>query len=108
MSNSLTLTDTQQCDLEVAFADKKGAPAVVDGAPVWSSSDENVAKVTASADGMKATIVSNAPGSAQISVTADADLGTGVTALVGTLDLVVVPGAAVVANLTTGTPTEQP
>jgi hypothetical protein len=106
--SALTLTDSQQCPVSVAFTDKKGNPALVEGAPVWASSDENVAKVTAAADGMSAVIVAGNIGTAQISVTADADLGAGVTSLASVLDLTVMAGAAVAANITTGAPEEQP
>jgi hypothetical protein len=105
----LLLTDTQQVDLSVAFLDKAGNPAVVDGAPVWSSSDDTVLTVTAAADGLSATAVATGKlGQAQVSVTADADLGAGTTSISGTLDVTVQAGSAVVANIAAGTPTEKP
>lgn len=54
-------------------------PAAIDGAPVWASSDETVLVVTpTSDDGMSAIIDTVAPGTARITVSADADLGAGV------------------------------
>jgi len=104
----LLLTDLQQVDLSVAFTDAAGNPAPVDGAPVWSSSDETVLTVTASADGMTATAVTTGKlGQAQISVTGDADLGAGTTSVAGTLDVTVQASAAVAANIGAGTPTDK-
>jgi hypothetical protein len=104
----LTLTDTQKDDLGVTFTDAKGNPALVDGAPAWSVSDPTILSVTPTADGMGATIAALGPlGSCQVSVTADADMGGDVKALVGTLDVSVVAGAAVSANISAGAPTEQ-
>lgn len=105
----LILTDTQQVDLTVAFLDKANNPAPVDGVPVWSSSDDTVLTVTAGADGLSATAVTTGKlGQAQVSVTADADLGAGTTSISGVLDVSVQAGAAVVANIAAGTPTEKP
>jgi len=104
----INITDTQQVVLTAAFADKKGNAASVDGAPVWTSSDPSVATVTAAADGLTATVVAVTEGQVTISVDADADLGSGVQSITGTLDVVIGPGVAVVAGVTAGTPTEQP
>jgi hypothetical protein len=43
----------------------------------------------------------------QISVTADADLGAGVTPIAGTLDIEVVGDQAVSVGIVAGTPAEQ-
>lgn len=105
----LILTDSQQVDLSVGFTDKASNPAQVDGVPAWTSSDETVLTVTASADGRSATAVATGKlGTAQINVSADADLGAGTTPISGVLDVTVQAGAAVVANIAAGTPTEKP
>ena len=71
-----TLTAGRAKPVNLVINDKRGNPARVDGMPVWTSSDESVATVTPSDDGMSATILSlGTTGTAQISVTADADLG---------------------------------
>lgn len=101
------LPDDQQVAVTVAFVDKKGNPAAVDGIPTWASSDETIVALTANADGMGANLVAGATGSCQISVTGDADLGVGVVPVVGTLDVQVVAGAAVTAIITPGTPQPQ-
>jgi uncharacterized protein YjdB len=104
----LQLTNTQQAGLSISAVDRRGAPAQVD-AIVFSSSDETVATVTPNPlDPSKAVVKALLPGTAQINVTADADLGDGVTPLTGTLDLTVVAGQAVALAIATGTPEEQP
>ena len=54
-------------------------PAKVEGVPAWASSDITVLVVTPSSDGMSAVVDSVAPGTARITVTADANLDPGVT-----------------------------
>lgn len=75
-----------------------GKPAIVDGAPVWSSADENVFTVTPAADGLTAVITSADTGtevrSAALTVTADADLGDGVKPITYTETIVVGPAEA--------------
>lgn len=90
--------------------DKKGnlvGAEGVHGAPVWASSDETVATVTAAADGLSAVVKGNAPGSGRVTATADADLGEGVKPIIGTLELTVTAGAASVVEITAGPPEEQ-
>jgi len=85
-----------------------GAPAAVDGAPVWGSSDDTVLSVVAAADGMSAEIRTVGTGTARISGSADADLGSGVVPLTFVSEDVVVttnPNAmASVVTLSLGTP----
>ncbi len=104
----LELIDTQDCAVSVAAVDKKGKPATVQS-PVWASTDATVATVTQDAvDPLKAAISAQAPGVAQITCTADADLGDGVTSITANLDLSVIGGQATGFVITPGTPTEQP
>jgi len=103
----MDLRDDQQVALTIQPVDKKGKPALVDGVPVWAGSDDTVITVTAASDGMSAVVVGVAPGTARVVVTADADLGSGVTDLTGTLDFNVTGGSAVTLNITAGTPTDQ-
>ncbi len=105
----LELTDTQQAPVALVITDKKGHPARVDGIPEWSTSDAAVATVEdVAADGMSATIKAADTGVCQITVTADADLGTGVKPITGFLDVTVNAGEAVIVELQAGTPVEQP
>ena len=91
--------------------DSKGRPATVQGSPVWASSDETVLSVVAGSDGMSAKISTVAPGSARISVKADADLGEGVTEITGVSeDIVVTQGTSTQAatfKITLGTPVDK-
>jgi hypothetical protein len=104
---TMTLTDSQQATLTIAPLDKKGKPAQLDGVPVWASSDETVATVTADATGLTANLVAVTTGDCRITVTGDADLGSGVSPIVGTLDVTVTAGQATTIDITAGTPTEQ-
>lgn len=101
------LTDSQQVDLAIKPVDKKGKPAQVDGVPVWASTASEVATVKPSEDGLSAVVTAVDLGDAQISVTADADLGTGVRELKGVLDITVVAGEAAGLTIIAGAPTEQ-
>jgi hypothetical protein len=104
----LKLTNTQQAALSIAPVDRKGKPAQVD-AIVFTSSDDTVATVTQDPDDpRKALLKAVETGTAQINVTADADLGDGVLELTGTLDVTVVAGQAVSLAIQTGTVEEQP
>lgn len=104
---ALLLTDSQEVDLGVEYLDKKGNTAKVDGDPRWASSDESKL-VVSMVNGSEATIKAVGPlGAAQISVTADADLGDGVKEIIGVFDIEVVAGEAVSANVSANTPREQ-
>lgn len=104
----LQLTETQQCALSVSPVTRKGNPAQVQN-PTWSSSDDAVVTVDVdSTDSLKAKVVAEAPGTAQVNFSADADLGDGVRLLSAVLDVTVVPGEAVTVTIATGTPEEQP
>lgn len=103
------LTDSQQIPLTAAFTTKKGNPAKVDGVPAWSSSDPAIVTVVPAEDGLTCLALAVGPeGTAQVSVKADADLGSGVREIVGVIDLEVHPGEAVAAVVTGGAPEEQP
>ena len=105
---TMNLQDSQKVVLSIKPVDKKGNPALLDGAPVWLSSNTDLLTVAAAPDGLSATVTAVGPlGTGTISVTGDADLGAGVTEIAGTLDVTVVAGAAVTVSIEPGTPTEQ-
>lgn len=105
---ALILTDVQKVGLSVSFVTAKGNPAAVDGLPVWSVSDATVLSVVPAADGLSADVVAVGPlGTSQVSVTADADLGEGVRALIGTLDVTVVASEAASIVINAGVPAAQ-
>lgn len=104
------LTATQQVDLSVTVTDRKGNPAQVQD-PTFMSNNESILTVVPDAGGdpLKCSVVATgALGSASITFSADADLGSGVEPLLGTFDVDVGPGKATVVTLNPGTPTEQP
>jgi hypothetical protein len=104
----LKLTTTQKCTLSVAFEDKKGNPANVDGAPTWGVDNSDLLSLIVSDDGLSCQIAAVGPmGTALVSVLADADLGEGVVQLAGTLEVQVTAGAATVVEVTAGEPSEQ-
>lgn len=101
---TLILTDMQKVPLSVEFLDAAGNPALVDGTPAWSSSDPCVT-LEAAADGLSAVATaSGALGTAQVSVTADADMGAGVEPITGLLDIQVIADKAATVGISAGTP----
>lgn len=113
---ALTLRDDQKATLSIAPVDAKGKPAALDGVPVWAGSDDTVFTVVAAADGLSAVLVAVAPNAndatgapvpARVVVTADADLGSGVTPLTGTLDVVVTGGQATTLTINAAPPASQ-
>lgn len=106
------LTTRQEATATITVTKADGSPGSVDGVPVWASSDETVLTVTAAADGMSAVVSAVAPGGpARISVTGDADLGAGVTPLIGMsedIDVVIDPrDQASVITVSLGAPTDR-
>lgn len=104
-----TMTSSQQTILRPKFLDKKGNPGAVDGAPVWFVDNPNVLAITPSPDGLTCSVLAVGPvGVATVSMTADADLGEGVTSIAGVLAFEIVAGAVVSIELDADEPTEQP
>jgi len=105
----MLLPDDKTVSATVAFKDTKGKPAKVDGVPVWASDNEDAATVVAADDGMSAVVSPGAltspePWTANITVTADADLGEGVVPIIGTGSVTVTGGAASIIEVKFGTP----
>jgi hypothetical protein len=105
---ALVLTDIQKVELSISPSSAAGNPALVDGAPVWETSDPTVVTLDVATDGLSAVAVTTGKlGSARVSVTADADLGTGVKTLSGVLDVEVKASEAVSLAVSAGTPTDK-
>ena len=101
----LILTDAQKVSLAVAFTNPIGNPAPVDGVPAWTVSDPNVIDLQVADDGLSAVAVTKGPlGPCQVTVTADADMGSGVRSITGTLDIEVRASEAVAVGIVAGTP----
>ena len=87
------------------FEDASGAPRKVVGTPAWASSDTSIATVTPAADGLSASIVGVAPGTATITVKAEGDPTPGNDTIEGEIDVTVIETEATQVVLTLGTPT---
>jgi hypothetical protein len=94
---SLILPIDHQVTASIQPVDAKGNPAAIDGLATWGVSDPAILTVTnISTDTLSADVVpTGALGTAQVNVTADADLGTGIATIHGTLDVQIVAGQAV-------------
>ena len=102
---ALVLTDEQKVPLVLAPKTAAGNPAALDGAPVWTVSDETVLELTVSEDGLSASVAAKGLGSAQVLVVADADLDEGETREIsGVLDIVVVAAEAASLGISAGVP----
>jgi len=93
------LPNRMRIHVAVAYVDADGHPATVDGDVTWESSDEAIA--TVAADGAASAVVAAAGtlGTAQITASADADLGQGTRALLTPFDVTVVAGEAVAGTV---------
>jgi hypothetical protein len=108
---SYTLPIDMAVHVQVAYTDSHGNPARVDGAVEWGTSDANIATVTAEgSDGLTAIVATaTSLGQAQITATADADLGEGVREIVTIMDVEVIAGEAVAGVITpVGAPVPKP
>lgn len=94
-----TLASGTQIHLKVSYVDAAGNPAAVDGAVRWDSSNPTIAAVTAESDTTALVKAVGPTGQAQITATADADLGAGTTELVTPMDMTVAAGEAVAGTI---------
>ena len=109
MAIAVVIGDDQQVRLSINPLDRAGNPARVDGAPSWVSSNESIVSIQPEANGLVALAVAvNQIGVAQITVTADADLGSGVLNLSETATISVVGGQAVSLGMSAGAPEPRP
>lgn len=106
-SMAFNLADDGSAVASVQPVDSRGFPAQVESV-VWSSSDASVISVVQRAsDPLMADVGAvGAPGtSAQVQVSADADLGSGVVPLSGFADIAIVSGQAVSLTISLSSPT---
>lgn len=97
---SYQLPDNMQVQVQISYTDAKGHPATIDGDVTWDTSDAEICGVESSGDSTLVTLIPGSKlGNAQISATADADLGEGVRNLVTTLDVSVIGGEAVAGTI---------
>ncbi len=81
----------------VSFLDAEGFPTTADDVPAWASDNESSATVSASEDGLSASVEIGGPGAAIISVTSTNTDGSTASAQ-GTVT--VLPGDAVMGEVT--------
>lgn len=106
-ATTVNITDSQKATLAIKPKTKKGNDATLDGPPAWASSDETIATVVADEGGLSATLTAVRPGTCDVTVTGDADLGEGTKPIVGTLAVSVTPGEAVQIDIEAGEPVDQ-
>jgi hypothetical protein len=97
-----TLPADMLINVQVAYVDTHGNPAKVDGDVSWASSNDSIATVAAdSGDSTIARVTAAGTlGQAQITATADADIGDGTREIITTMDVTVVAGEAVAGTIT--------
>lgn len=98
------ITNEQKVKATVNPRTDKGKPVSVDGKPVWTVASGDVTLEVAD-DGLSATIVSaDTPGTSQVLVEADADLGAGVVTISEVIEVVVEGALATNLGVSLGTP----
>jgi hypothetical protein len=88
--------------VQVSYVDAEGNPAEVDApGPVWDTASPSIVEIKPDqTNNYKCEIrATGKTGSAQVTATADADMGEGTKSLITTLDLDVVAGEAVAGQI---------
>jgi hypothetical protein len=102
----MNMTDSQQCVSTLKPVTKAGKPATVEpGSISWTG--PSFVALTPAADGLSCTFVAMGVGNDFYSVSADADLGAGVSTISGRFPCTVTPSQAATLGVDEGTPTEQ-
>jgi len=100
----ITITNEEKVSVTLAPTTAAGNAATLDGAPLWAVVAGD-ATIEVAEDGLSCVLISGeAAINSQIEVTADADLGEGIVALVDTIDLAVVSAEASALGLVAGDP----
>jgi hypothetical protein len=108
--NMAEMTTTQQVKGKLQPVDRLGAPAPVQAGSVsFSSSNETVIVPQKNPDDeLEVTVVAKGPGTAELSYSADADLGEGVVTITGKVVFLIQPAQAAGFGIIFGAPEEQP
>lgn len=105
---SLDLKRDEQSRYSVAYVDKYGDAATVDGPPHWVADPADKVVLTPSDDGMTCLVAAAALGDVLLTVTADADMGDGIKTLVASDPVHIIAADATGATMTSGTVEKQP
>ncbi len=105
-AKNVQIRDNQKFTASLAPVDSKGSPAQIQpGSAVWTG--PAFLGLTPSDDGLSCVVVANGIGTGDVTASADADLGDGVTTISGVLNVEVTPGEAVQLGIVAGDPTDQ-
>ena len=98
---SIVLRNDQQVGFALAFEDKYGnAVSELGSVPAWNVSDEALATLEVSEDGLSATVKPNGPkGSVLLNVVVDADPDEAYEELLGQAEIAILAGKATVVRL---------
>ena len=101
----LILTDVQKVTLSISPKGAAGNPAPVQDV-TWEVSDPTIVTVTPDAANPLSAVVTTTGtlGTAQVSASADADMGDGVKTITGVLDIEVRASEAVMFDINAGVP----
>lgn len=105
------LSNENYYPVAVAYVTPSGRPARVDGLPTWETSDPAIFEVrNIGADGLTAELwpTDAADGVAELTITADVDLGEGVQPLPLLVGIEARPAQAAAANFTVGAGVPKP
>jgi hypothetical protein len=103
-----SLTNEQKVQLTVTPLTAGGKSALVNGAPLWSSSNVGVATLVIAPDGMSAYVIAAGVGTSTISVTADANLSSPpVQPISSSITVTVTSAPASSLSIVIGTPVSQ-
>jgi hypothetical protein len=98
------ITNEQKVNVALKPVTATGKPATLDGKPSWTVTDGNSTLEVAD-DGLSAELISSdQPGTTNILVSADADIGEGVDTISDTISLVVAHANAANLGISVGTP----
>lgn len=104
---AVQITTLQKVNISAAFEDSAGIVVPIVGTPVWATSDATIATIAPSADGSNADVISVAPGTVQITVTAEGDATPGKDTITAEQDVIVVADEATQVILTVSAPTSK-
>jgi len=99
-----TLNTEQKINVVVKPLTISGKPTRVDGVPGWAVTNPSVVSLVIAPNGLSADVIAVASGSANVIVSADANLGSGIREISGSLAIVVVQAEAASLSLVAGTP----